>query len=171
MICKWKSKKNALLEIIQHRNPSLPSLEKRKGNEYFLNTGSACQGTTSANKEYSTQYSGSAQGHTAERRQRKKNSLHKNWYPRIWNLQVNSKRESRRLYILYREGVLLQVLHKALKKSSWKGLYPLQDMCPCGCLKTEDTHLPLVDNKNWAAFFWGNHLILLIFSSISKLFK
>lgn len=32
-------------------------------------------------------------------------------------------------------------------------------------------HLPLVDNKNWAAFFWGNHLILLIFSSISKLFK
>lgn len=32
-------------------------------------------------------------------------------------------------------------------------------------------NLPFVDNKNWAAFFWGNHLILLIFSSISKLFK
>lgn len=31
--------------------------------------------------------------------------------------------------------------------------------------------LPFVDSRKWAAFCCGNHLILLIFSSISRLFK
>ena len=30
---------------------------------------------------------------------------------------------------------------------------------------------PLVESRNWAAFFCGSHLILLIFSSISKLLR
>lgn len=103
----------------------------------------------SSGKEYSTQDLGSTKGG------RNKIGLNKKLVPRNLNLQVSNKRsKSSKLTFCTREG-------------------PASSGEPYahGCLKTKDAHLPLVDNKNWAAFFWGNHLILLIFSSISKLFK